>query len=85
MRKSPHAPQPARNEYRLFYEWYAGWRWEHHCAGLLVDESWHSFETREECVADANRHRSIAEEAVARVPANEASHRHEHEPAQLAA
>jgi hypothetical protein len=83
MRQSVRASQPAPGECRLFYEWYAGWRWEHHRAGELVDESRLSFETREECIVDANRHRARAEQAVAGVPANEPSH--EHERTQLAA
>jgi hypothetical protein len=83
MRKSPTAPHQNPGEFRLFYAWFAGWRWEQHCAGELVAESRNSFETREECIADANRHRIHAEEAVAGSAANETSHKRE--PAQLAA
>jgi hypothetical protein len=45
----------AGDEWRVIHEWFAGWRWEHHHAGELVDESLQSFETREQCTADAER------------------------------
>ncbi|MDB5905448.1 MAG: hypothetical protein JWM26_4326 [Betaproteobacteria bacterium] len=52
------AAPPALHEWRVIHEWFAGWRWEHHHAGELVDESLQSFETREQCTADAARYRS---------------------------
>ena len=41
----------------MLYEWYAGWRWEQCRRGLVVDECLRSFETEEECRADALRRR----------------------------
>ena len=45
-------------EFRFVYEWFAGWRWECHRNGELLAESLQSFESREECVADAKRRAS---------------------------
>lgn len=45
------------NECRIIHEWFAGWRWERYGDGALIDESPLSFETRDQCVADANRSR----------------------------
>ena len=53
------------SEWRFLHEWFAGWRWECHCDGVLLTESLQNFETREECVADANRHGHRAAESGA--------------------
>jgi hypothetical protein len=53
------------SEWRFLHEWFAGWRWECHRDGVLLTESLQSFETREECVADARRHGHHARESGA--------------------
>ena len=45
-----------RDGRRIVYEWFAGWRWEHYQHGTLLDESLQSFQTEQECIADADRH-----------------------------
>jgi hypothetical protein len=70
------------DEWRLIHEWFAGWRWEHHHAGELVDESLQSFETLEQCAADVERHRFGEREAPSSVPA---AHPREHEAEAIAA
>ncbi|MEN3355244.1 MAG: hypothetical protein V7640_3402 [Betaproteobacteria bacterium] len=35
---------------------FGGWRWEQHEDGQFVDESRYGFDTRAECVEDAERH-----------------------------
>jgi hypothetical protein len=65
------AAPPALHEWRVIHEWFAGWRWEYHHAGELVDESLQSFETREQCAADAARHRSGNREVPSSVPADQ--------------
>jgi hypothetical protein len=65
LHRSPDAaPAPPLHEWRVVHEWFAGWRWEHHRAGELVDESLQSFETREQCTADVERHRSGKREVL---------------------
>ena len=49
-RTSPPVPRGVH----LVYEWFAGWRWEYHRAGALVSESLESFDSREQCLVDAN-------------------------------
>ena len=63
------ARSPITDEWRLVYEWFAGWRWEQHCGGKLVDECLMSFETEEECRSDVNRHRLGSDAEAARGPA----------------
>ena len=46
-----------QDEWRVLYDWFAGWRWEHHRGGELVDESLASFETEEECRGHVQRRR----------------------------
>jgi hypothetical protein len=66
----------ARHEWRVIHEWFAGWRWEHHHAGELVDESLQSFETREQCTADVQRRLSGEREALSSVPADRSREHH---------
>ena len=54
-------------EWVFIHEWFAGWRWERHQSGTLVSESLHSFETKDECVADANRNGRGTRKAAAHV------------------
>ena len=49
-----HAMHDADDEWLFVYEWFAGWRWEHHQRGTLVSESLESFQSEEECVANAS-------------------------------
>ena len=44
---------PAADEWLLTHEWFAGWRWEHYRHGQLADECLESYETLQECVANA--------------------------------
>src|SRR5688572_12087681 len=53
---SPRAATHAGHEWLFTHDWFAGWRWEHHCNGVLSDESLDSFETLEECAAHASQH-----------------------------
>jgi hypothetical protein len=41
------------DEWVFLYEWFAGWRWEHHRDGRLQDEGLESYATVRECVANA--------------------------------
>ena len=41
----------------LYYDWFAGWRWEQHRNGGLLAESPQSFETKDDCMRDADEHR----------------------------
>jgi hypothetical protein len=43
----------AGDEWVFLYEWFAGWRWEHYCAGSLHDETLESYETIGDCMANA--------------------------------
>lgn len=57
LHKTPPGAAPALPPgVSLVHEWFAGWRWERYLEGKLVSESRDSFETREQCLADA-RHR----------------------------
>ena len=46
----------AEGRFRLIHEWFAGWRWELWCRGVLRDESLRSFDTKEDCATDAQFH-----------------------------
>ena len=52
----------------MVYEWFAGWRWEQHRGGKVVDECLQSFETEEECRAEVHRRRAGARIEPAREP-----------------
>jgi hypothetical protein len=79
------APAAPAHDYRLIYDWFAGWRWERHRAGKLIDESLQSFETRDECASNAKRHRISSREPLASVPADSHASHEQRDRAQLAA
>ena len=40
--------------FKLFYDWFAGWRWELWRDGAFIDECLGSFDAMEECASDAS-------------------------------
>lgn len=48
---------PGRDEWLFYYDWFAGWRWERHRGGALVAESPQSFESKDDCMRDADEQR----------------------------
>ena len=53
----PHEATQGRDEWLFYYDWFAGWRWEWHRNGGLIAESPHSFESKDDCMRDADEHR----------------------------
>jgi hypothetical protein len=47
------------DEWLFYYDWFAGWRWERHRGGALVAESLYSFETKDDCMRDADEQRRL--------------------------
>ena len=50
-------PAEGRDEWLFYYDWFAGWRWERHRNGGLIAESLQSFETKDDCMRDADQQR----------------------------
>ena len=56
---------PKPDEWVFFHDLSGGWRWEHRRAGNTVEESVRSFDTRDECLGDAERNGFLAGPASA--------------------